>query len=330
MTTLPPLPAYTDESLAAQTAEELLELLACAEDGVPRNAIDECIRRTDTFVAHLDRVLQNHVWQDSTLRGEWWRLLHAAMILGAMPTEAAGLLLASHMRAMSTHDDENLQEWLSSYWPALFRNKPPSVLPLVRAIVEDRSLEWYIRSNAIDAMLTMEQQRGTTELEEALDRLAAAAQDKSDDHEFCLFSASALLDFPRSRHRAMLEAMAKQQIGQKFGAIFLIDDVAHAYANEQVPPHSHVSRNNPWQFYDAEAITKRQQRWADEDREALESEGHRNSEPEEDGNGYSNDDDYGYSETYVRPTPKIGRNDPCPCGSGKKYKKCCLPREAAA
>ena len=22
--------------------------------------------------------------------------------------------------------------------------------------------------------------------------------------------------------------------------------------------------------------------------------------------------------------PKVGRNDPCPCGSGKKYKKCCL------
>ncbi|MBO5386425.1 SEC-C domain-containing protein [bacterium] len=22
-------------------------------------------------------------------------------------------------------------------------------------------------------------------------------------------------------------------------------------------------------------------------------------------------------------TQKIGRNDPCPCGSGKKYKKCC-------
>ncbi|WP_026016950.1 SEC-C metal-binding domain-containing protein, partial [Catenovulum agarivorans] len=23
-------------------------------------------------------------------------------------------------------------------------------------------------------------------------------------------------------------------------------------------------------------------------------------------------------------TTKVGRNDPCPCGSGKKYKKCCL------
>lgn len=26
---------------------------------------------------------------------------------------------------------------------------------------------------------------------------------------------------------------------------------------------------------------------------------------------------------YVREGPKIGRNDPCPCGSGQKYKKCC-------
>lgn len=25
----------------------------------------------------------------------------------------------------------------------------------------------------------------------------------------------------------------------------------------------------------------------------------------------------------VRSTPKVGRNDPCPCGSGKKYKNCC-------
>ena len=26
---------------------------------------------------------------------------------------------------------------------------------------------------------------------------------------------------------------------------------------------------------------------------------------------------------YVRKGAKIGRNDPCPCGSGKKYKNCC-------
>ncbi|MFN8319679.1 MAG: SEC-C metal-binding domain-containing protein [Saprospiraceae bacterium] len=29
------------------------------------------------------------------------------------------------------------------------------------------------------------------------------------------------------------------------------------------------------------------------------------------------------NEPIVNSSPKIGRNDPCPCGSGKKYKKCC-------
>ena len=27
---------------------------------------------------------------------------------------------------------------------------------------------------------------------------------------------------------------------------------------------------------------------------------------------------------FVRDAPKVGRNDPCPCGSGRKFKKCCL------
>ena len=31
----------------------------------------------------------------------------------------------------------------------------------------------------------------------------------------------------------------------------------------------------------------------------------------------------GINRTIVNEEPKIGRNDPCPCGSGKKYKNCC-------
>jgi len=30
------------------------------------------------------------------------------------------------------------------------------------------------------------------------------------------------------------------------------------------------------------------------------------------------------AKTIVNTEPKAGRNDPCPCGSGRKYKKCCL------
>ncbi len=35
------------------------------------------------------------------------------------------------------------------------------------------------------------------------------------------------------------------------------------------------------------------------------------------------------SRAVTRP-PKVGRNDPCPCGSGKKYKKCCMMKEQVA
>ena len=31
----------------------------------------------------------------------------------------------------------------------------------------------------------------------------------------------------------------------------------------------------------------------------------------------------GKKQPVKRSTQKVGRNDPCPCGSGKKYKKCC-------
>jgi hypothetical protein len=36
------------------------------------------------------------------------------------------------------------------------------------------------------------------------------------------------------------------------------------------------------------------------------------------------DDDDDWQVLNVRETAKVGRNDPCPCGSGKKFKKCCL------
>lgn len=36
------------------------------------------------------------------------------------------------------------------------------------------------------------------------------------------------------------------------------------------------------------------------------------------------DCDHDHSQLpFVRDAPKVGRNDPCPCGSGKKFKKCC-------
>ena len=39
---------------------------------------------------------------------------------------------------------------------------------------------------------------------------------------------------------------------------------------------------------------------------------------------YAAADGVTFSRWPVKAAPSVGRNDPCPCGSGNKYKKCCL------
>jgi len=38
--------------------------------------------------------------------------------------------------------------------------------------------------------------------------------------------------------------------------------------------------------------------------------------------GYVADHPHAYGAVPTEASAKVGRNDPCPCGSGKKYKKC--------
>ena len=50
---------------------------------------------------------------------------------------------------------------------------------------------------------------------------------------------------------------------------------------------------------------------------------------EEDSEVADDEDDVGYDLDEPTVRQKVGRNDPCPCGSGKKFKKCCLNKQRA-
>jgi len=45
----------------------------------------------------------------------------------------------------------------------------------------------------------------------------------------------------------------------------------------------------------------------------------------EDGKWFYVDGDIMEVPPTIAKKPKVGRNEPCPCGSGKKFKKCCGP-----
>ena len=66
----------------------------------------------------------------------------------------------------------------------------------------------------------------------------------------------------------------------------------------------------------SEAMKTLHEEWLQTPRDALE--GKKPTEILEGGRLFPNK-----IETFRREEPKVGRNDPCSCGSGKKYKKCC-------
>ncbi len=299
------LPDHAAEALGELALDALMALLSANHDRVPRNLIDECASRGDRMVASLAEALPSPWAQDDEM-GPWWLRLHAVMILGLIPSEDAGLLLTSFMHHMSEREDDNLQDWLAGYWPALFANKPPSVLPALRELCSDRKLDWYMRTNATDAVVATAEREGREALDSVLHWVAQIAADEHEDWDMRLCCGNTLLDFPRQSNRPLLEDLAKRQSG--FGVHFSPDDIARAYAACRDKPDWR-ERDDPWEFYRPEAIGRRQERWAKEDAE----DGERFDSPVWDS-----------AVPYLRSAPKVGRNDPCPCGSGKKYKKCCL------
>jgi hypothetical protein len=286
------------------------------EDRVPRNVIDTCARRGEDMVECLRGILEDdRHWSEERSSGEWWLSLHATMILGLIASERAGLLLVEFMRRLAREEDDNLQDWLAGYWPALFRNKPEPVGETARVLCADRSLDWYIRAQGVDVVVAAEERHGAETLDRTLDWLAGIAADEQEDWTMRLVLGNVLLDFPRARHRALLDDLAARQSGMHVQ--FAARNVTEAYAAHNDKPEWKRFKD-PWKFYDSSAILSRQERWAKEDAEAEERE---------------MQDEEHFEEPlgpYMRDTPKIGRNDPCFCGSGKKYKHCCLNKVGLA
>lgn len=300
------LPAYAPGDLAQYDTEQLVNLLIADKDRAPRALVDECARRGEDMVPVLVRLVRdNAFWKADVERDMWWLGLHTVMILGLIPGESAGRLLVDIMRRMDEADDLDMQDWCAGYWPALFRNKPDTVLPALQDLSMDRSLDWYLRANAMEPVIAAADRQDPAALDSALDWLAGMAADEKEDWEARLTAAHLLIEFPRARHRPLLESLAAAQEGIEVRD-FSLEEIETAYAAGKDDPQW-LRFADPWKFYSPDAIAERQARREEEDADLL------------------------IAQTpLTRAAPKIGRNELCPCGSGRKYKKCCLSLDDAA
>jgi hypothetical protein len=303
-----PLPGYSEDVLASMDEQALFALVTGNDDRLPLEVVQECASRAEAMVPLLRQHLEDDSnWGNEVSDGDWWGLLHSIFILGLIPGETSAKALLEGFRRTTFDSNNNLTDWLSSYWPTLCRNKTGYTTDTMRQIAEDNQLDWYPRTHAIECVMADASERDATQLEKAIDWLASLCADDSQDPEFRIMAGHILLDHPRERQRQVMEQLVELQNPDSWlGNSYSRDDIDRSFSRGGKPEWKRFE--NPLRFYDPVEIQRRQQRWLEEDRE---------QERFDLGN-------WRPVKTYVREQPKIGRNDPCPCGSGKKFKKCCM------
>ena len=87
------------------------------------------------------------------------------------------------------------------------------------------------------------------------------------------------------------------------------------------------AQENPLRAYKSEGYELFDELLAKIDRQTtvylLKAEVRQNTERKQVAKGVANQDNNKVKKATPKRVQKIGRNDPCPCGSGKKYKNCC-------
>ena len=312
--------------------DALIRLLYSEADTLTRKTTDAIVARGVAIVPRLVRILgDDDAWGADD--AAWWAPVHAAYLLGAI---GGADVVAPLLRVLGQAYDEE-QAWIYEPMPSILaRLGAPAAEPLLAAL-QDGKQDEVVRLTMAEA-LELLAVREPALRDGLLDRLAAIARDAGRGEADRWIAAVPLLRFARPQDRDLLLDLGRRQAKQGDGAHFLPDSVEATYRTG--PDLEDVSED--WMtFYDPEAITKREREeaeWAaermidgdpDEDGEpdddadlddVLEEEGL--LDPEHDaacGCGH----DHGAGRPIVKSGPDVGRNDPCPCGSGKKYKKCC-------
>lgn len=194
----------------------------------------------------------------------------------------------------------------------------------IKSVVENPGLSPWIRSAALDSLIVLWKE-DVLSREEIVDYLKELMQGKLERVTSYVWDTIALIAY--DLHPGDLEALLSQAISDRLIAPMVLnqkslqasvkDDLDKVLQNKDKVSDgfikSPVEELTWWLYPDREALDKGM-----EYASVAVPIADKKVEPGE------RTAPMGWrSNTVVRTTTKVGRNEPCPCGSGKKYKKCC-------
>lgn len=280
--------------LPSLTTEELVRLMVKLGLYVNQSLAQEIARRDDA-IFYLRRLLQDglHWWQEPEY-GDGWSPAYALSILALTGREEALQLILDVLR----YRGDELSDWLTEDAASILVAFGEKGVPKLKEFSEDETLEAFVRHVSTDALMVLAKKfpHLEPEIKEHFLKLLRTTKDPTfcylvADNLACLRDPSVIPDIRRAYEAGRMECMPED--------IEDMEKVAMGGYPELVAGDFERHGRSPlWQF----------------SRENVEHM-HRlhYSKAEERNRG-------GLKK-------KVGRNDPCPCGSGKKYKHCCWLKE---
>lgn len=274
---------------AVRSTDALIEALATCGLRVPQGLAEELVRRSDATNGLVDLVRLAKYWSPRG-PGERWTPIHALHLLSARGT-GAGLAAAEEVLR---YQPDDLGDWLPEVVPSLLFAYGMDARPVLQRLLQDPSLDTLARLAAAEALAALARfhPRILPEVKELFFRVAR----EDEDVALVTFLANELAEFRDPRLRGELKALLASR--RTDPSILDWETLEQIYSGE-LPPRWGRTLEDPMHHFNPENL-----RWLRKLHDRRED-----WKPEAVGRR--------------DPTlPKVGRNKPCPCGSGKKYKKC--------
>lgn len=319
------------------SADQLLATLEQAGRAPDLDLIHACLERREDLTPGLLEMLAeggDDDWDLDDPRG--YRDIHAGLLLIAFREPAALPIFAE---VFCDEERENLLEWFSIELGAY----GPAAIQMLIGLLNDASAYWYPRASAAE-MLAQIAWHYPGERERILESLRALLPPLEEDgtlalppdahsEELWTWIASTLADLRDTVSQPQIVALYERDLIDKsiMGGLkeYLAEFKPDASPPRMASYEYDVLGTYEWLHWQAAEEAEQQARTAQEaERQARAVERVRTSQPTP---TFSEPQATAYTqppaiEPFVRTQPKVGRNDPCPCGSGRKYKHCCGKR----
>jgi hypothetical protein len=311
------------------TVAEILEELRLNRGYFPREAVEAAIERREEMVPELLRVLDEAAERPEELLEEPAAIghLYALYLLAQFREPAAFPRIVRLVSLPAEVEDELTGEVATEGLDRMLASLNHGDVATIQRLIEDPEVSEWVRGGALGALeeMVFSGQLSREEVVAYLGDLLAGKLEREHSNAWnCLVSVATDLhatELAPQLRRAFEEGLVDPFFTSMEELEKMLKEprevvLQRSRRRAKGPIEDVVAEMSWWACFDEPAPSK-ESGVATEEATAVSST-LRSREPE--GRWAPS------STPFVREGPKVGRNDPCPCGSGKKHKRCCGSR----